>query len=78
MKGTVQELEPVFRKWSEINHQYVQREGEPGFYYTERCSVGFLAAAAWLSGGMALEAFVEQKRSRDDRESLTRGRKACQ
>lgn len=61
-------LKPLLSKWIWAHRKYCDgfTEPEAGWWYHERTSVRFLAAAAWSLGGVALEEYSSIKK-RDGR-----------
>jgi hypothetical protein len=65
-------LKPVFEKLRSVHEYYIaslRKNDDCGFWYRERPHIGFLAAAIWLAGGIALEEYgthktIKQKRKR--------------
>ena len=55
--------EPLFRHWIEVQHRYAAQSKFEDFAhnYSERPQVGFVAAAVWLAGGVALEEWKTKK-----------------
>ena len=60
--------EPLFRRWIDVQRRYaVQCEYDDFAHnYSERPQVGFVAAAVWLAGGVALEEWKTQKNGGED------------
>lgn len=57
-------LRPVLRQWIVAVRRYnEQMEIDHAWNYHERAHIGFLAAAAWLAGGVALEEWRTKKTS---------------
>lgn len=59
---------PILESWARVCRRYRDRadaQGDRVCYYNERAQTGFLAAATWLSGGVALEEWCTEKRSKD-------------
>ena len=68
-----------FRKvapfWKEAHETYIrQSEGDLGYAYGERVSVGVLAAGVWMSGMSCLEEFRTKKTVASDRDKSVGGR----
>ena len=61
--GQLPSLAPVLREWIDANHEYCRRSkwADVPWAYNERASLSTLAAAFWLSGGVALEEYAEVK-----------------
>ncbi len=59
-------LDPVLRKWIDGVEAYCSHYGgqDAPYWYNERANVGLVAAAAWRSGGLALEEYPQNKASR--------------
>ena len=55
--------EPLFRNWIAVQRRYATQCEFKDFAhnYSERPQVGFVAAAVWLAGGVALEEWKTQK-----------------
>lgn len=66
MKNYKKKFEPLFEKWKELMVEYVRRcNDDLPYWHDERTNVGFLAAAVWQSGGIAIEEYwVERRRQR--------------
>ncbi len=62
-----QHFRPILESWVTVCHKYQNtvQEGDGVLYYRERAQVGFLAAAAWLSDGVALEEWCTEKKSKN-------------
>ena len=57
-------LRPILEQWiRSIRRYHTQMEDDHAWHYHERAQVGFLAAAAWLAGGVALEEWRSDKRA---------------
>ena len=50
-------LEPILKRWHDINVEYCDKYEDAMYWYTERTNVGALSTAVWLSGSQALEEF---------------------
>ena len=61
-------LQPVFRKWIKLNRDYAEsmKWRDCGWWSNERATTSILAAAAWMSGGVALEEFSTRKGKRKE------------
>ena len=60
-------LKPVLAKWIAVQREYTRQIGDDfAWNYRERTSIGFLAAAAWKAGGVALEEWRTEKGPRND------------
>jgi hypothetical protein len=56
-------LKPVLAEWIAVQREYTrQTGGDYSRYYRERALTGFLAAAAWRAGGVALEEWSTEKK----------------
>jgi hypothetical protein len=65
------ELNEILHRWISVCRDYnAQADGDSCFYHSERAQIGFLSAAAWLSGCVAIEEWYAQKTTGDG----TRGR----
>ena len=65
-------LAPLLQAWLAVQRRYTQITGDDySFNYHERAHVGFLAAAAWRTGGVALE---EWRTAKGHRSSPRNGR----
>ncbi len=61
-------FKPVLRHWRKAITRYNSQMGDDfAWHYHERACIGFLAAAAWLAGGVALEEWREEKHSGTER-----------
>ena len=63
-------LTRVFKRWASVVGEYSDRVNWKGgrcadavYWSTERANVGSVAAAAWLTGGVALEEYGDLKRA---------------
>jgi len=54
-------LKPLLAEWIAVQREYTLRTADYSPYYRERASTGFLAAAAWQAGGVALEEWTTAK-----------------
>ncbi len=54
-------LKPLLESWKGAMEQYLTQTRDLPWNYHERACTGFLAAAAWLSGGVALEEWRHHK-----------------
>ena len=56
-------LEDVIKNWFGVIDDYIKYFGgnDVPYWYNERASISTLAAAAWKSGGIALEEYSMQK-----------------
>jgi hypothetical protein len=60
----LRDFEPVGRKWLDIPRRYrVGSGGDSMWDYHERAQTGFMAAAVWLAGGVALEEWRTDKKA---------------
>lgn len=59
-------LDPVLKSWIRVLKRYYSIGDQP-WNYRERTQIGFFAAAAWLSGHVALEEWSTQKGRKDAR-----------
>lgn len=70
----------VFIEWKNVLHRYSDATytrdlgSDEGWTYGERPQVGFLAAAIWKAGGVAIEEYEAQKKGVDDLRFRYRGR----
>lgn len=64
----------VIKHWWSKHQLYHQEAEEAGWAYRERPNVGFLAAAVWKAGGVAIEEYEDHKKDRDDKRFLYSGR----
>jgi hypothetical protein len=58
-------LRPILEKWSCLNKRIFkswQSEGDAPWWYNERASLSTLSGAIWLSGGIVLEEYSDEKR----------------
>ena len=55
----------LLRAWADVCADYQRIVGDLPWYYHERAQIGFLAAAAWRLGGVALEEWRTDKISHD-------------
>lgn len=61
-------FKPVLRQWRKAIGRYNSQMGDDfAWHYHERACIGFLAAAAWLAGGVALEEWREDKHAGAER-----------
>jgi hypothetical protein len=62
-------LKPVFARLRDVHQQYIDDSPKKDFpyWYSERPQVGFLAAAVWKCGGIALEEYGTNKTEDDKR-----------
>ena len=68
-------LKPVLKGWIKALRDYEKAtEGDYAWNYTERACIGFLAAGAWLSGGVALEEWRTEKLGIDVKAKNRNGR----
>jgi hypothetical protein len=66
-------LKAVLDKWTRAIEKYRDQSGDRSpWHYRERSWVGFLAAGAWLAGGVALEEWCTEKQRNSRRK--TKGR----
>jgi hypothetical protein len=67
-------LNPVFDQWRKVLAAYAQAvPGDLPWWYNETAAVGFLAAATWRAGGVAIVDF-DNKRQSTERKRAIRGR----
>lgn len=60
-------LKPILEEWIAVQHEYTRQvRGEFSWNYSERASIGFLAAAVWAAGGVALEEWCTVKGTRKE------------
>jgi hypothetical protein len=56
------DLKPVLEKLKLVHRRFIDSgEDDCTYWYHERSHIGFLAAAVWLSGGIALEEYGDKK-----------------
>jgi hypothetical protein len=55
-------LEKILWTWVKLNEQFFIQSRDGSWWYNERASISVLAAAAWMTGGVALEEFSAKKR----------------
>jgi hypothetical protein len=69
--------EKVLHAWFQVSAQYIRAvtpyEVDTPWWYNERASIGFLAAAIWRAGGVALEEFATDKATSPGRRGKGRG-----
>lgn len=66
-------LIPIVKKWLDYNVLYLEKtRGERPSLYNERPLIGMLGAAAYATGGIALEEFSTRKRQKPSRDSFGR------
>jgi hypothetical protein len=62
-KATSRALQDILQKWLITQSRYAGKvKGDYSWNYRERTCIGFLAAATWLSGGVALEEWKTEKK----------------
>lgn len=71
--------EKLVKAWGVVLDRYLQQERESDIPYwnTERSLTGFLAAAVWISGGVALEEYATDRHEEnhdDQRATVSKGR----
>jgi len=60
-------LKAILKQWIEVQREYTRQMGDDySWNYSERASTGFLAVAAWQSGGVALEEWRTEKGPKND------------
>ena len=61
--GSLPALEPILKSWLDVQRKYeaAMNNEEPAWCYLERTCIGFLSAAAWMSGGVTLEEWGIEK-----------------
>ncbi len=57
----LQDLQQILRKWQLLMKELVSDDDVP-WWYNERTSVGFFAAAVWKKGGQAIEEYTTTKK----------------
>jgi hypothetical protein len=60
--GKFGNLEKILWTWVKLNEQFFIQSRDGSWWYNERASISFLAAAAWMAGGVALEEFSAKKK----------------
>ena len=60
--GKFQNLEKILRTWVKLNERFFIQSRDGSWWYNERASISVLAAAAWMTGGVALEEFSAKKK----------------
>jgi len=67
MSKKLKPLRPVFQALVDVHQEYIDADsngsGDCPYWYGERPHVGFLAAAVWKNGGVALEEYGTSKRN---------------
>ena len=53
----------LLRKWQDVMDDYVRHTEDVPYWYNERANVGFVAAAVWKLGGVAIEEYSIDKQS---------------
>jgi len=64
------DLQQILRKWQQLMKELVEEwadDGDAPWWYNERTSVGFFAAAVWKKGGHAIEEYTTNKKFRTNR-----------
>lgn len=57
-------VRPILEQWVDVCRTYQSKvQGDRPWYYHERAQIGFLAAASWLSDGVALEEWRTEKKA---------------
>ncbi len=64
----------VFEHWRQHHRRYHDLVNQQGWTWEERPSIGFFAAAAWASGGCAMEEYTVRKKGAHDRRTRYAGR----
>jgi hypothetical protein len=65
---------PILVRWVQVCETYKERvKGDYCWHYNERAQTGFLAAATWLSGGVALEEWRTNKKGHTGEDRRGRG-----
>ena len=64
-------LVPVLQGWIDTQRAYLKAcpDDDPPWHYRERSCIGFLAAGAWRSGGVAIEEWLTERLSESGRSS---------
>ena len=62
----LQQILQILRKWQWVMKDLVADDDVP-WWYNERTSVGFFAAAVWKKGGQAIEEYITPKKIRTPR-----------
>ncbi|MBO0613927.1 hypothetical protein [Thiothrix fructosivorans] len=74
-KGKLRHWSVLFEKWSQGIDLYIDvTDGDVPYFYKERASVSFLAAAAWQCGWVAMQEFETEKRKPKGRYKAWKGR----
>ena len=68
----------VLRRWIAYHKRYyvemLADSGDVTYWYDERTHVGIFASAIWAAGGLALEEYGDEKRSRINKDGPENGR----
>ncbi|MGA2110150.1 MAG: hypothetical protein ABSH25_21180 [Syntrophorhabdales bacterium] len=65
--GSIRSLRPVLEEWVRVVAKYLDFDnGDNPWWYNERTSLSFLAAAAWGKNGIALEEYCTEKGKKDN------------
>jgi len=62
--GRFRSLEKILQEWIKLHEKFFIQSRDGSWWYNERASIGILAAAAWMAGGIALEEYTAKKKSR--------------
>jgi hypothetical protein len=60
--GRFGNLRKILRTWVKLNEQFFIQSRDGSWWYNERASISVLAAATWMTGGVALEEFSAKKK----------------
>jgi len=67
-------VRPILEQWVRVCDRYeAETKDDRVCWYHERAHTGFLAAAAWLAGGVALEEWRTEKKNREGQPRKGRG-----
>src|SRR6266705_1944474 len=64
--GSLPALKPILQSWIKVQRAYADAMAneDQAWWYHERPCIGFLSAAVWKSGGVTLEEWRTDKRSK--------------
>jgi hypothetical protein len=62
--GKFRNLEKILWTWVKLNERFFSQKRDGSWWYNERASISVLAAAAWMTGGVALEEFFAKKKQK--------------